>query len=121
MRKQDEQAIEFINSIFGKKEFGEKKFGKSLRVLCWENAFKIYYYNTCLVSYSWISHDVIFNNGGWETVSTAQHLKAFVEGIFWFERLPSWKGIKDEYGLIYVWHLYQIHIGSIKYLHLNVR
>jgi hypothetical protein len=118
MRKQDEQAIEFIGSIWGKKEFWEKKFGKSLRVLCWKNAFKIYYYDTCIVSYSWISHDVIFNSGGWETVSTAQHLKAFVEEIFRYKRLPRWKGIKDEYDQIYEWYPYEIHIEHVKCLYL---
>lgn len=118
MRKQDEQAIEFINSIFGKKDFWEKKFGKSLRVLCWKDAFKIYYYNTCIVSYSWISHDVIFQNWGWKSVSTAQHLKAFVEWIFKFKRLPSWKGIVDEYDHVYERCLYKIHIEHIRYLYL---
>lgn len=99
MRKQNEQVMEFIKQNFwwALGSYKEKKFWKSLEVLVRNNAFKIYMYKTCLVSYSGISHDVIFDCWNWHTVSTAQNLKAFVEWIFGFTWKPKWKWIIDNY------------------------
>ena len=65
MRKQHEQVMDYINTLFRTnkvKDYQERKFG-NLEVLVWKNAFKIYYHRTCIVSYSDISRDVWFDNG----------------------------------------------------------
>lgn len=97
--------------------YHEKRFG-NIEVRVWYNAFKIYYHNTCIVTYSDISKDVIFDNGWWETVSTAQNLKDFVEEIFDFKWLPRWGWIKDNMWLEYEWENWKIQVEHIQYLYL---
>jgi hypothetical protein len=101
--------------------YHEKRFG-NLEVRVWYNAFKIYYHSTCIVSYSDISKDVIFDNGWWKTVSTAQNLKDFVEEIFDFKWLPRWGWIdpqRKNWEWVYEWEAWQIiYIPDIKYLYL---
>lgn len=120
MRKQNEQVMEFIKQNFwwALGSYKEKRFWKSLEVLVRNNAFKIYMYKTCIVSYSGLSHDVIFSNGWYETPSTAQNLKAFVEWIFGFEYLPRWKGIIDDMWHEYEWFWWEIQIEHIQHLYL---
>lgn len=123
MRKQNEKAMSFIKTLFRTdkvRDYAERRFG-NIEVHVWKNAFKIYYHSTCIVSYSDISKDVIFDNGWWETVSTAQNLKDFVEEIFDFKWLPRWGWIdplRKNWEWVYEWKGWQIHIPDIKYLYL---
>jgi hypothetical protein len=121
MRKQNEQVMEFIKQNFwwAIESYKEKKFWKSLEVLVRNNAFKIYMYKTCLVSYSDISKDVWFDNGWYETTSTAQNLKAFVEEIFDFIWIPRWGWIETwRNEPVHKWEWWKIYIDKIKYLYL---
>lgn len=123
MRKQNEKIMNYIKEHYKTHwfdSFHSKRFG-NLEVLVWYNAFKIYYHETCIVCYSDISKDVIFDNGWWETVSTAQNLKDFVEEIFDFKWLPRWGWIdplRKNWEWVYEWKGWQIHIPDIKYLYL---
>lgn len=121
MRKQHEQVMDYIKTIFRAnkvRDYGERRFG-NLEVLVWKNAFKIYYHRTCIVSYSDISHDVWFDNGWYETTSTAQNLKAFVEEIFDFIWIPRWGWIKTwRNEPVHKWEWWNIYIDKIKYLYL---
>lgn len=121
MRKQNEQVMAYIKDHFRSNNWWaccERSFW-NLHVEVCKDWFKIYYYKTCLVSYSDISHDVIFDCWNWHTVSTAQNLKAFVEWIFDFTWKPKWKWIIDNY-----WQEYtrerngKIYIQPISYLYL---
>ena len=76
------------------------------------------YHSTCIVSYSDISKDVIFDNGWWYTPSTAQNMKDFVEEIFDFTWKPRWGWIKDNMWLEYEWEDWKIQVEHIQYLYL---
>ena len=112
--------MEFIKTIFRAnkvRDYAERRFG-NIEVLVWKNAFKIYYHETCIVSYSDISKDVIFDNGWWYTSSTAQNMKDFVQEIFDFKWLPRWWGIDDGWWNKYEWESWRIQIEHIKHLYL---
>lgn len=99
------------------RDYAERRFG-NIEVHVWKNAFKIYYHSTCIVSYSDISRDVIFDNGWWYTPSTAQNMKDFVEEIFDFTWKPRWGWIKDNMWLEYEWEDWKIQVEHIQYLYL---
>lgn len=121
MRVQHEKAIAYIKEHYKNHRFDSfhsKKFGH-LEVLVWYNAFKIYYHETCIVSYSDISKDVHFDNWWWESTSTAENMKAFVEEIFDYKWLPRWKGIDTwNWEPVHEWKGWVIYIQPVNYLYL---